>query len=90
VVHIFPCLSDVEVLTMEVVGEFIGLPQDKQIWEYFKRHFQEWFPNLKSRTSYVKQCSGLLSIKTLLLADVFKMSYYWFYSTTSLDHSFII
>ncbi|WP_341763539.1 IS982 family transposase [Candidatus Tisiphia endosymbiont of Beris chalybata] len=67
-----PCLSDVEALTMEVVGEFIGLHQDKQIWEYFKRHFQEWFPNLKSRPSYVKQCSGLLSIKNMLLADLFK------------------
>lgn len=67
-----PSLSDAEAITMEVIGEFIGLHQDKQIWAYFRCHFQEWFPNLKSRSSYVKQCSGLLTIKNILLGNLFK------------------
>jgi hypothetical protein len=66
-----PALSDAEVLTMEVVGEFIGLHQDKKIWQYFKQHFQGWFPQLKDRPSFVRQCANLLAVKNLLLAGLF-------------------
>ena len=31
-----PALEDSEVLTMEIVGEFLGKDGDKAIWEYFK------------------------------------------------------
>jgi hypothetical protein len=34
-----PTLSDAEVLTMEAVGEFLSLDQDKAIFTYFRRHF---------------------------------------------------
>lgn len=30
-----PKLSDSEVITMEIVGEFMGKDQDKGIWRYF-------------------------------------------------------
>ena len=30
-----PKLSDPEVICMEMVGEFLHLDQDKQIWQYF-------------------------------------------------------
>ena len=33
-----PLLSDAEVLTMEVVGEFLGLDQDTAIFAYFRRN----------------------------------------------------
>jgi hypothetical protein len=32
-----PALSDIEVITMEIVGEFISFDTDKGSWEYFKR-----------------------------------------------------
>lgn len=66
-----PSLSDSEALTIEVVGEFLGMQADKKIWEYFKTHYREWFPKLGSRSSFVRQCSGLLPIKQRLLAELF-------------------
>lgn len=42
-----PQLTDAEVITMELVGEqHLGLGSDKRIWEYFKWHWQDWFPKL--------------------------------------------
>ncbi len=42
-----PELSDSEVLTMEIVGEFLGIDAEKDLYAYFKRHYQEWFPALR-------------------------------------------
>ena len=39
-----PKLSDIEALTLELVGEFLGFDCDKKIWEYFYRHWLAWFP----------------------------------------------
>jgi hypothetical protein len=39
-----PELSDSEVLTMEIVGEFLGIDSEKGFYAYFKRHYSEWFP----------------------------------------------
>ena len=39
-----PKLSDSEVLTIEVVGEFLGLDTDRALYRYFRRHYGEWFP----------------------------------------------
>ncbi len=39
-----PELSDSEVLTMEIVGEFLGIDSEKGLYAYFKRHDSEWFP----------------------------------------------
>jgi hypothetical protein len=33
-----PTFTDIEVLTIEIVGEFLGIETDKHMWEYFKRH----------------------------------------------------
>ena len=45
-----PKLADSEVITMEVVGEFLGVDTDVGIWKYFGRHGRSWFPQLGSRT----------------------------------------
>ena len=50
-----PKLSDAEVITIEIVGEFLKLDTDKGIWEYFKKHYLHLFPKLGSRTTFVKQ-----------------------------------
>ena len=34
-----PKLSDAELITMEIVGEFMGKDQDKGIWRYFRNHW---------------------------------------------------
>ena len=34
-----PGLSDSEVITMEIVGEFQGIDTDKGIWSYFRGHW---------------------------------------------------
>lgn len=58
-----PKLSDGEVITMEIVGEFLGLGSDKKIFEYFKTHWQHWFPWLGSRVTFVRQCANLWCAK---------------------------
>jgi IS5 family transposase len=61
-----PALSDVEVITMEIVGEFLSYDCDKRIWAYFKTHWLPWFPKLTSRSSFAKQASNLWHIKQRL------------------------
>ena len=58
-----PKTTDEEVITIEVIGEFLGLETDKQIWEYFKRHWTAWFPNLPCRTTFVRQAANLGQVK---------------------------
>jgi hypothetical protein len=52
-------LTDSEVITMGLVGEFLGLGDDKGIWEYFKRHWLAWFPALGHRTTFTRQSANL-------------------------------
>jgi hypothetical protein len=63
-----PLLSDAEVLTMEAVGEYLGMDQDKAIFTYFRRHFGHFFPALRSlhRTTFVRQAANLWRIKERL------------------------
>jgi hypothetical protein len=61
-----PKLSDSEVITMEIVGEFMGKDQDKSMWQYFQSHWKAWFPNLGSRSNFAKQCANLWKIKELV------------------------
>ena len=58
-----PKLSDAEVITMDIVGEFMGQDTDKGIWQYFKTHWQSWFPGLGSRSNYVKQSANLQQVQ---------------------------
>ena len=61
-----PKLSDSEVITMEIVGEFLSHDTDKAIWTYFKTHWLSFFPELTSRSSFAKQASNLWYVKQLL------------------------
>ena len=61
-----PALSDQEALTMEMVGAYLGMNQDKQIWSYFHAHWCAWFPALGSRSSFVRQAANLWAIKQRL------------------------
>jgi IS5 family transposase len=61
-----PALADSEVIAMEIVGEFLGIDTDKGIWEYFRRHWLHFFPQLGSRTSFARQAANLWSCKMKL------------------------
>lgn len=61
-----PQLADSEVITMEVVGEFLGLDTDVGLWKYFGRHWRSWFPALGSRTTFAQQAAKLWAIKQQL------------------------
>lgn len=63
-----PTLADSEVLTMEVVGEFLGIDTDEGVYAYFRRHYSEWFPTLKEthRTTFCRQAANLWVIKRML------------------------
>jgi hypothetical protein len=61
-----PALSDEEVITLEICGEYFKLSTDKDIFNYFKAHYSAWFPNLKERTSFVRQAANLWQFKALM------------------------
>lgn len=71
-----PTLAESEVLTIEVVGEFLGLDQDTAIYDHFRRHHADLFPALPCvhRTTFVRQAANLWRIKErvwqLVLAQV--------------------
>src|SRR5215469_8406373 len=67
-----PTLTDSEVVTMEVVGEYLGLEQDSALFAYFRRHYAHCFPALRTvhRTTFVRQAANLWSLKERLWQQV--------------------
>jgi hypothetical protein len=63
-----PVLADSEVLTMEVVGEFLGMNHDVAIYRYFRREHPDWFPALRQvhRTTFTRQAANLWAVKEQL------------------------
>jgi hypothetical protein len=58
-----PQLTDAEVVTMEIVGEFLGHGSDKEIYDYFRTHWLSWFPKMGCRTAFTRQLANLWGIK---------------------------
>jgi hypothetical protein len=60
-----PTLADSEVLTMEVLGEFLGHDQDVAIFRYFRREHPDYFPALADvhRTTFTRQAANLWTVK---------------------------
>jgi hypothetical protein len=63
-----PRLADSEVLTMEVVGEYLGIDTDRGLYAYFRRHYGAWFPGLRRlhRTTFARQAANLWAVKERL------------------------
>lgn len=63
-----PTLADAEVLTMEVVGEFLGIDQDVALYDYFRRAHPAWFPALRRvhRTTFTRHAANLWALKEQL------------------------
>ncbi len=60
-----PKLTDSEVITMEVVGTYLGLSQDQEIFDDFRRHYRHFFPLMGqvTRTTFVRQAANLWAVK---------------------------
>ncbi len=60
-----PKLADREVITLEIVGEYLSLNQDKALFTYFRRHYAHFFPALGQlhRTTFVRQAANLCHLK---------------------------
>jgi hypothetical protein len=71
-----PKLSDAEVLTIEVVGEFLGLDTDEGIFRYFRHHYGEWFPTLRfvHRTTFARQAANLWKVKERLWQELLSLA----------------
>src|SRR5215203_4971726 len=67
-----PTLCDSEVLTIEVVGEFLGIDEDTELFAYFRRHYAHFFPNLRRvhRTTFARQAANLWKLKEILWQEL--------------------
>jgi hypothetical protein len=63
-----PALSDSEVITIELVGEFWKLAADRDLFRHFRRYHQAEFPALAQldRTTFARQAANLWRVKQLL------------------------
>ena len=61
-----PKLTDAEVITIEICGEFFKLHTDCDIFTYFATHYHPFFPQLTERTLFVRQAVNLHQVKHLI------------------------
>ena len=61
-------LTDPEVITVELVGEFLGLDHDKGLFEHFRRYHAAEFPGLRRvhRATFARQAANLFAVKRVL------------------------
>ncbi len=61
-----PALSDQEVITIELCGEYFKQHTDQDIFGYFMAHYRHFFPHLKERTAFVRQAAALWQVKQFI------------------------
>jgi len=61
-----PALTDEEVITIEICGEYFKCSSDKDIFDHFHTHYQAWFPHLTDRTVFVRQAANLWRVKVAI------------------------
>jgi hypothetical protein len=68
-----PKLTDAEVITIEICGEFFKLHEDTEIYHYFKRHYLDYFPICQSAPLLFARAANLWQAKLIcqrmLVAD---------------------
>jgi hypothetical protein len=69
-----PELTDEEVITIELCGEYFKLACDTDIVAYFRSHYQHFFPRLRDRTRFVRQAADLWQIKALIQQRLVQVS----------------
>jgi len=60
-----PTLRDSEVLTIEVLSEFLGIDTESNMFAHFCRYYADWFPGLRkiTRTTFTRQAANLWKVK---------------------------
>jgi hypothetical protein len=63
-----PELADSEVITIELVGEFLGLDREARPFWHFRQHYPREFPALARvrRTTFARQAANLWRLRQLL------------------------
>ncbi len=61
-----PALTDEEVITVEICGEYFKLECDKDLFAYFHTHYLHFFPKLTDRSLFVRQAANLWQIKAAI------------------------
>ncbi len=69
-----PALSDEEVITMELCGEYFKLTTDKDLFAYFRAPYSHFFPQLTERRLFVRQAANLWHVKVLIQQRLTQMS----------------
>lgn len=69
-----PELSDEEVLTMEICGEFWKLHAETDLFKYFHAHYRHFFPALRDRTLFARQAANLWHLKARLQQRLVQLS----------------
>lgn len=70
-----PTISDAEVITIELVGEFLSLGNDTALFGHFRCHHSDAFPALNKihRTTFVRQAANLWKVKQFLHTRLAKL-----------------
>lgn len=61
-----PALSDEEVITIEICGEYFKHHKDCDLYGYFAAHYRHFFPRLPKRSLFVRQAANLWHVKTAI------------------------
>lgn len=64
-------MHDVELLTIELIGELDGLNGDYAIWRHADRYLRHLFPNLPHYKTFAKQSANLLSVKQYIFQHMY-------------------
>jgi hypothetical protein len=74
-----PKLTESEVSTMELVATYLGLSQDQEVFDDFRRHDTHFFPEMArvARTTWLRQAANLWAVKErlwCLIRDILVLS----------------
>jgi hypothetical protein len=69
-----PALTDEEVITMEICGEFFKLHKERDLFAYFHQHYRHFFPNLTDRSRFVRQAADLWQVKAAIQKRLVEVS----------------
>lgn len=63
-----PRMTDSEVMTLEIIGEYLELDRERALLDYFRRHWSHYFPQLGQihRTTFTRQAANLWKVKEQL------------------------
>lgn len=61
-----PELTDPEVITIEICGEYFKQSTDKDLFAYFRSHYPHFFPKLTNRSLFVRQAANLWQVKAAI------------------------